>query len=431
MNGAYEVFSPVSVTALNDYIQNLIAGDEALQTVCVRGEISNITEHRSGHIYFTLKDENSLIRAVMFRREALSLSFRPKAGMRVIAYGRVDVFKANGQYQLYISVMEPDGIGALALMFEELKRKLQAEGLFDANRKKALPSFPQKIGVLTSPTGAAIRDIINILDRRYPLCEVILYPSLVQGMSAPSDIVRGIEWFSSQDDIDLLIFGRGGGSPEDLFAFNTEEVVRAVAACRIPTISAVGHESDVTLSDFAADLRAPTPSAAAELAVPDRYELDRRIAKLSDSALLALSGLIKRNQTKLERLSKSRPLRMPMTLFESRELMLDRLYEKLKNAGDTQLKQAQNKLQSTSAALNALSPLATISRGFAVVYRENEGESFSVTRASDILPNDKLTIQFSDGTVFANAERVQMKSENQKSTKRGRTHEQSKKEADI
>ena len=431
MNGAYEVFSPVSVTALNDYIQSLIAGDEALQTVCVRGEISNITEHRSGHIYLTLKDENSLIRAVMFRREALSLSFRPKAGMRVIAYGRVDVFKANGQYQLYISVMEPDGIGALALMFEELKRKLQAEGLFDANRKKALPSFPQKIGVLTSPTGAAIRDIINILDRRYPLCEVILYPSLVQGMSAPSDIVRGIEWFSSQDDIDLLIFGRGGGSPEDLFAFNTEEVVRAVAACRIPTISAVGHESDVTLSDFAADLRAPTPSAAAELAVPDRYELDRRIAKLSDSALLALSGLIKRNQTKLERLSKSRPLRMPMTLFESRELMLDRLYEKLKNAGDTQLKQAQNKLQSTSAALNALSPLATISRGFAVVYRENEGESFSVTRASDILPNDKLTIQFSDGTVFANAERVQMKSENQKSTKRGRTHEQSKKEADI
>ena len=431
MNGAYEVFSPVSVTALNDYIQSLIAGDEALQTVCVRGEISNITEHRSGHIYLTLKDENSLIRAVMFRREALSLSFRPKAGMRVIAYGRVDVFKANGQYQLYISVMEPDGIGALALMFEELKRKLQAEGLFDTNRKKALPSFPQKIGVLTSPTGAAIRDIINILDRRYPLCEVILYPSLVQGMSAPSDIVRGIEWFSSQDDIDLLIFGRGGGSPEDLFAFNTEEVVRAVAACRIPTISAVGHESDVTLSDFAADLRAPTPSAAAELAVPDRYELDRRIAKLSDSALLALSGLIKRNQTKLERLSKSRPLRMPMTLFESRELMLDRLYEKLKNAGDTQLKQAQNKLQSTSAALNALSPLATISRGFAVVYRENEGESFSVTRASDILPNDKLTIQFSDGTVFANAERVQMKSENQKSTKRGRTHEQSKKEADI
>lgn len=431
MNGAYEVFSPVSVTALNDYIQNLIAGDEALQTVCVRGEISNITEHRSGHIYFTLKDENSLIRAVMFRREALSLSFRPKAGVRVIVYGRVDVFKANGQYQLYVSVMEPDGIGALALMFEELKRKLQAEGLFDTNRKKALPSFPQKIGVLTSPTGAAIRDIINILDRRYPLCEVILYPSLVQGMSAPSDIVRGIEWFSSQDDIDLLIFGRGGGSPEDLFAFNTEEVVRAVAACRIPTISAVGHESDVTLSDFAADLRAPTPSAAAELAVPDRYELDRRIAKLSDSALLALSGLIKRNQTKLERLSKSRPLRMPMTLFESRELMLDRLYEKLKNAGDTQLKQAQNKLQSTSAALNALSPLATISRGFAVVYRENEGESFSVTRASDILPNDKLTIQFSDGTVFANAERVQMKSENQKSTKRGRTHEQSKKEADI
>ena len=431
MNGAYEVFSPVSVTALNDYIQNLIAADEALQTVCVRGELSNITEHRSGHIYLTLKDENSLIRAVMFRREALSLSFRPKAGMRVIVYGRVDVFKANGQYQLYISVMESDGIGALALMFEELKRKLQAEGLFDANRKKALPSFPQKIGVLTSPTGAAIRDIINILDRRYPLCEVVLYPSLVQGVSAPSDIVRGIEWFSSQDDIDLLIFGRGGGSPEDLFAFNTEEVVRAVAACRIPTISAVGHESDVTLSDFAADLRAPTPSAAAELAVPDRYELDRRVAKLSDSAYLALSSLIKQNQAKLERLSKSRPLRVPMTLFESRELMLDRLYEKLKNAEDAQLKQARNKLQSASAALNALSPLATLSRGFAVVYREEAGESFSVTRASGVLPNERLSIQFSDGTVFANAERVQMKSVNQKSTKRGRTHEQSKKEADI
>ncbi len=262
---------PVTVSFLNDYIKQLISSDEGLQAVFVCGEISNFTAHRSGHLYFSLKDENSLIKTVMFRSAASSLRFRPQSGMRVLVYGNVSVYTRDGQYQLYVSHMEPDGIGALALQYEQLKANLQAEGLFDQARKKPLPTFPSKIGVITSPTGAAVRDIMTVLRRRYPIASVLLYPASVQGAEAPPELIRAMQHMA-HTDVDVIIIGRGGGAPEDLFAFNDEALVRTVASCPIPVISAVGHEVDFTLCDFAADMRAATPSAAAEIAVPDLTE---------------------------------------------------------------------------------------------------------------------------------------------------------------
>ena len=406
-----------SVSELNDYIQRLISCDEGLQTVYVQGEISNFTDHRSGHLYFTLKDEQSAIRAVMFRREAAGLRFRPSDGMRVTVFGRVDVFKAAGQYQLYVSLMQPDGIGNLALLYEQLKAKLTAEGLFDAARKKKIPRYPRKIGVITSPTGAAVRDIMNILGRRYPSADILLYPSLVQGNEAPSDIAKGIRWFSDHQAADVLIFGRGGGSMEDLFAFNTEEVVRAVAACRIPTISAVGHETDWTLSDFAADLRAPTPSAAAELAVPDRKELQSRISLLGDSAINAVYELLKRQRKELDRFGSARTMRMPQVLLEERELQLARLGEKLESSGKLRLEKAEHALQKASASLDALSPLSTLARGYAVVYRGTDDQKEMLFRASSVKEGDSVTLRFADGSVRACAEKIDLNKKKQLSKK--------------
>lgn len=410
MNDAFSYanggLTPATVSELNDYIQRLISHDEGLQTVYVQGEISNFTDHRSGHLYFTLKDENSVIRAVMFRREAMNLRFRPSVGMKVTVFGRVDVFKASGQYQLYVSVMQPDGIGNLALLFEQLKMKLQAEGLFEEARKKKLPKFPRKIGVVTSPTGAAVRDIMNILARRYPSADVLLYPSLVQGNDAPADIARGIRWFSEHSDADVLIFGRGGGSMEDLFAFNTEEVVRAVASCRIPTISAVGHETDWTLSDFAADLRAPTPSAAAELAVPDREELQKRISMLGDSAKNSMCDFLKKQKRELERMENARALRTPILLLEERYLQFGRLSERLELAEKACVEKAFHALQKASASLDALSPLSTLARGYTVVYRESEEGKNALFHAAAVHEGDTVSIRFVDGTVHAKTEKV-------------------------
>ena len=268
----------MTVSALNQYIHTLIASDTALSDLTVRGEISNFVAHRSGHCYFSLKDEGGLIRAVMFRTAASRLAFRPESGMKVLVHGYVSVYEKDGQYQLYVSAMEPDGIGSLYLAFEERKRRLATEGLFDASRKRPIPRYPARIGVITSPTGAAIRDILHILARRYPCAEVLLYPALVQGEEAARSMIAGLRWFQEQNAADVLIIGRGGGSFEDLFAFQDEGLAREIAASTIPVISAVGHETDFSISDFVADLRAPTPSAAAELAVPDMTELLARTA---------------------------------------------------------------------------------------------------------------------------------------------------------
>lgn len=258
----------ITVSELNEYIKMVLENDELLMRVFIKGEISNFTNHyKTGHFYFSLKDEGGAVRAVMFRGSASKLKFVPENGMRVVVGGRVGVFPRDGQYQVYAETMEPDGVGALYVAYEQLKAKLEKEGLFDAAKKKPLPKIPTRIGIITSPTGAAIRDIINILGRRFPLAKAVLYPALVQGEGAAPDLVRGIDYFNSAGNVDVIIIGRGGGSLEDLWAFNDETLARRVAASKIPVISAVGHETDFTLCDFAADRRAPTPSAAAELAV--------------------------------------------------------------------------------------------------------------------------------------------------------------------
>ena len=263
----------LSVTQLNDYLKMWMDGDRVLSNLFVRGEISNLSLPRSGHLYFTLKDEEGQVRSVMFRTYAGRLPFRPEDGMKVIAHGRVSVYGPSGQYQLYVDDLQPDGAGALALRYEQLKRRLEAEGLFDEARKKPLPAMPMRIGVITSPSGAAVHDLQNVLGRRFPLAEMILFPSAVQGAEAPEQLTLGIQFFAASELVDVIIIGRGGGSAEDLWAFNDEGLARAIADCPIPVISAVGHESDFTICDFVADRRAPTPSAAAELAVPDMGEL--------------------------------------------------------------------------------------------------------------------------------------------------------------
>jgi len=259
----------LTVTELNGRIKSLIDNDPLLMQVAVAGELSNYKIYPSGHHYFTLKDAESSIRCVMFKGSADKLKFAPQSGMKVIAHGRVSVFERDGQYQLYIDDMIPDGFGALNIAYEQLKEELRAAGLFDESRKKRIPRFPKRIGIVTSPTGAAIRDMINILGRRYPLAEILLYPALVQGEDAPADIIKGIKHFNTNEDVDVIIIGRGGGSIEDLWAFNSKELAYVISESQKPIISAVGHETDFTISDFVADLRAPTPSAAAELAVPN------------------------------------------------------------------------------------------------------------------------------------------------------------------
>ena len=264
----------LTVTQLNEYIKGILDHDPRLTDVYLRGEISNFKNHYStGHYYFTLKDEGGMIRAIMFRSSAVKLAFLPEDGMKVVAHGRISAFVRDGQYQIYCDSMEPDGIGALYIAYEQLKRKLEAEGLFDPSRKKPLPKIPSRVGIITSATGAAIRDMINVCGRRFPFAELVLYPSLVQGPDAPAQLIDGVRYFNEKQSVDVIIIGRGGGSIEDLWAFNNEDLAREIAASAIPVISAVGHETDFTICDFVADRRAPTPSAAAELAVPETEEL--------------------------------------------------------------------------------------------------------------------------------------------------------------
>jgi exodeoxyribonuclease VII large subunit len=298
MNGQVNI-PALTVTDVNRYIKSLLNSDEVLSAVTIRGEISNFKAHGSGHLYFTLKDEGAEIAAVMFRGDASRLAFRPADGMRVVVYGSVDVYEKSGRYQVYVRTMQADGVGAMMLAFERLKRKLTAEGLFDEARKRPLPPFPTCVGVITAPTGAAIQDILNITGRRYPQAKILLYPSLVQGAEAPASLCAGLATLNALEACDVIILGRGGGSLEDLWAFNDEALVRAVAASRIPVISAVGHETDFTLCDFAADRRAPTPSAAAELAVPDRRALTERLAQIKDALQGSALARVQRQQQRL------------------------------------------------------------------------------------------------------------------------------------
>ncbi len=386
----------LTVGQINTYIKSIIDGDPNLNYIFVVGEISNFTNHyRTGHFYFTLKDETSAIKAVMFRSSAQRIKFIPENGMRVILRGRVSVFERDGAYQLYVDDMQPDGAGALNLAFEQLKAKLEAQGLFDASRKKPIPEIPERVGVITSPTGAAVRDILNVLGRRFPLAKVVFCPVQVQGASAAAQIAAAIELFNFHNAADVLIVGRGGGSIEDLWAFNEEQVALAVSRSNIPVISAVGHETDFTICDFVADLRAPTPSAAAELAVPDARE--QRAYALG--LLLHASSLIKQNiseqRAAVTSLSQSRVLKNPLETVEIGRQTLDMLLNRLLSAQRANFNAAASRFANGCAKLDALSPLKVLSRGYAAVY--SGGKIADCAAATDM--NTDITVRFNDGEI--------------------------------
>ncbi|MDP4161611.1 MAG: exodeoxyribonuclease VII large subunit, partial [Bacillota bacterium] len=319
----------LTVNALTKYIKRKFDADPHLQDVYVKGEISNLKAHTSGHLYFTLKDDKARILAVMFAGNARSMKFRPENGMKVIVKGDISVYEPSGQYQIYIKEMRPDGIGELFLAYEQLKNKLEAEGLFSNAHKRALPSFPKTVGVVTSPTGAAVRDILTTIKRRYPIAKVLIFPALVQGENAAPSIAKAIEAANKRAEIDVLIVGRGGGSIEELWAFNEERVARAIFESAIPIISAVGHETDFTIADFVADMRAPTPTGAAELAVPHIEELLERVLQRQTRLLRAMKEKFRFEKERLGRLEKSYAFRYPMRLYEQKLEQLDKLTEKL------------------------------------------------------------------------------------------------------
>lgn len=385
-----------TVTQLNNLIKAAFDNVPALQNVCVRGEISNYKLYPSGHHYFSLKDGEGLLHCVMFKGNAFSLRFKPQNGMSVIAVGKVSVFPRDGAYQLYCSRLIPEGAGDLQAAFDQLKQRLFEEGLFDRAHKKPLPDYPHRIGVVTSPAGAAVHDMLRILGKRYPLSKVILLPVRVQGETAAGEISRAIQYANREALCDLLIVGRGGGSAEDLWAFNEEPVARAIYASRIPVISAVGHEPDVAISDFVADLRAATPSNAAELAVPDQTELRGRLAAVQKAMTAALRRQAQLARSRLDALRACPALRDPQSLIRERRQTLDLSMNSLVNA-ETNLVHAQrNRLTRLAASLDAMSPLKVLMRGYATVSDES-GQL--ITSAGAAAAAESLDVSFYDGTV--------------------------------
>lgn len=387
----------ISVGQLNRYVKSLLEQDPHLTPVMVSGEISNFTNHyKSGHLYFSLKDENALVKAVMFKTYASRLKFVPESGMKVIVRARVSLYEKDGAYQLYIEDMQPDGVGALQMAYEQLKKKLEAEGLFDPLRKRPLPRYPMRVGVITSPTGAAVRDMLNILGRRFPMAKVVFVPVLVQGDGAPPQLVAAIERMNAENAADVMIVGRGGGSLEDLWAFNNEEVCRAVAASQIPVISAVGHETDFTLCDFAADLRAPTPSAAAELAVPDAEDLLLHLQQLTVRSTIAVRTDLQTKRLSLEALRGKRALASPTYHVEQSAMRLDLLTRRFLGVAQARIADAKTKLSAKAASLDAMSPLKVLSRGYAMVQNEQHAV---LTSVEDAKPGDKLSLSMQDGCI--------------------------------
>ncbi len=392
-----------SVSDVTQRIRALIEGDEALAAVFVAGEISNLKYHSSGHIYFTLKDEKSVLRGVMFRPAAAKLGFALSDGMRVIAFGRIGVFPGAGQHQLYAEAFQPDGIGALYLAFEQLKEKLAAEGLFDPAHKKPLPPYPRRIALITSPTGAAVRDMLRILGRRYPLARVRIVPVLVQGPDAPGEIIRALEFSNRFRIADILITGRGGGSLEDLWAFNDEGVARAIYASEIPVISAVGHEPDVTISDFVADVRAATPSNAAELAVPDSAELAASLAQAGAALYSGVNRQLERRREVLRTLASARVLQNPESVIDDRRLALDRMTDRLTGAFDRTLSVRREAFAKEAARLDAMSPLKVLARGYAFAQGE---DGRIVTDSGTIKAGDSLHLTLAKGSADVRVERT-------------------------
>ncbi len=384
-----------TVSQVNSYIKRLLDGDAALNRIYVRGELSNYKRYPSGHHYFTLKDEQGAMRCVMFRSAAARLRFQPDNGMKVIVFGRVTVFPRDGVYQLYAEALTPDGVGELTIAFEQLKARLEAEGLFDASHKKPIPRTPGTVGIITSSAGAAVHDMLRILGERWPLTEVKLLGVRVQGPEAPAEIAAAIAFANRWKVADVLIVGRGGGSLEDLWAFNDERVARAIYASELPVISAVGHEPDVTISDFVADLRAATPSNAAELAVPDRLEVSAALTSLRERLLRAQTLRLRRERDRLERLRSARSLRDPMAPVNDGRLALDDCVRRMVMVQERTLHTRRERLSALTAALDAMSPLKVLSRGYTVT--ERNGKLLSSVKQVELL--DQLQVRFYDGTV--------------------------------
>ncbi len=393
----------LSVSDVNNYIKTLLDRDGLLTNLCVRGELSNYKVYPSGHHYFTLKDTDGAMRCVMFKGSAMRLRFRPENGMKVVATGRVTVFPRDGAYQLYCESLSPEGIGDLYVAFEQLKAKLQAEGLFDPGHKKPIPVFPQRIAIVTSSAGAAIHDMLRILGKRYPLTKVILLPVRVQGVEAPPEICGAIRYVNRHNLADVIITGRGGGSMEDLWAFNDERVAQTIFASRIPVISAVGHEPDVTISDFVADLRAATPSNAAELAVPDQAELRQQIRSLESRLQQAMTRQLKLSRQKLEGLKEKRVLQSPMNYLQDRRMLLDYQQSKLTACMRQRLGAERQRLIRMAAGLDAMSPLKVLSRGYSMT-KDKNGQV--VLRASSLSSGDLITVRLCSGEIDAAVQNI-------------------------
>lgn len=391
----------ITVSELNQIIKSLVDGEPLLNRVCVRGELSNYKIYPSGHHYFTLKDAESSLRCVMFKSSTSKLRFRPESGMGVTAFGRISVFPRDGAYQLYCSDLIPEGTGDLQIAYEQLKTKLAAEGLFDPRRKKPLPQYPKKIAIITSSAGAAVHDMIRILGRRWPMTKVILLPVRVQGVEAPPEIVGAIRYANRHKVADLIITGRGGGSIEDLWAFNDERVARAIYESELPVISAVGHEPDVTISDYVADVRASTPSNAAEIAVPDEADIRELLANMSIRQTQAMRKSITRLSTRLDDFKGRRVLRDPMAYVDTKRSELDHVQDRLVAAAEKLCSANRHKFVALASALDAMSPLKVLSRGYAIA---SDAEGKLVKSVGDVAGGDVLSLSVSDGTIKCTVE---------------------------
>ena len=393
---------PITVSELNNYIKHTFDSDRLLSAVSVRGEISNFVNHRSGHMYFSLKDDDAQVRAVMFRSRAAGLKFMPENGMKVTVHGSVTAYPRDGSYQIYVGSMQPDGVGALYLAYEQLKARLSDEGLFDEAHKKPLPEMPGKIGVITASTGAAIRDILNVTKRRFPLADIYVYPALVQGEGAEEELVSGVDYFDTTGLADVVIIGRGGGSIEDLWAFNSEKLARRIYEARVPIISAVGHETDFTICDFVSDMRAPTPSAAAELAVPDKNELLRYIDYCSDRIDTALIRKLDKCRESLESLMARYRTVSPERIIREKADKTEALKKELTSCISRVFEKLFTELSLLSGKLDAMSPLSVLRRGYGIVTRGKR----AISSAHGINPGEHISVQLSDGRIDALVESV-------------------------
>ncbi len=394
----------ITVSELNAYLKFLFDRDELLGSICVRGEISNYKVYPSGHHYFTLKDADAALRCVMFRSDAQRLRFRPENGMQVVAFGRVSIFARDGAYQLYCSALKPEGAGDLYVAFEQLKKKLSEQGLFDPAHKKPLPRYPHTIAIITSSAGAAIRDMLRILGKRYPLSKIKLLPVRVQGAEAPAEIAEAIRYANRYAVADLIITGRGGGSIEDLWAFNDERVARAIYDSEIPVISAVGHEPDVTIADYVADLRAATPSNAAELAVPDGQELRKKLRLFQTSIHQSLQKTLSLDRQRLAALSRNRVLQSPLNYVEDRRMLLDHLSTRLQAAQQKTLHDKKQRFIHLTSALDAMSPMKVLARGYSMV---TDAHGTLVQRAQQLRPGESIRVVLRSGALSARVEQIQ------------------------